>query len=292
MPGGIEVMDYIERAILRIKQAYEIAEHHNNTLICCDSGGKDSSVLIDLCIKAGVPFRIEHNHTTVDAPETVYFIRDNHERIKAQGISVKINYPDTTMWNLIAKKTIPPMRHIRYCCEHLKERKFDNQHLLLGVRWAESNRRKSRGLHEKIGNTKANRIIYQDENDSRHKLLEICVSKNRVITNPIIDWSNREIWGYIKKNNISVNPLYECGYHRVGCVGCPMSTKARYEIERHPKIKAAYIRAFDKMIEMRKKRGLQCDKSFEDGESIMRWWTDPKYDPKIEARLLTLENEI
>jgi phosphoadenosine phosphosulfate reductase len=65
----------VKKAILRIQHAYEIAEHMSRTLIVAYSGGKDSDVLLDLAIRSSVPFRAEHNHTTADAPETVYHIQ-------------------------------------------------------------------------------------------------------------------------------------------------------------------------------------------------------------------------
>lgn len=39
------------------------------------SGGKDSDALVELFFISGVKFHIIHNHTTIDAPETVYYIR-------------------------------------------------------------------------------------------------------------------------------------------------------------------------------------------------------------------------
>lgn len=39
------------------------------------SGGKDSDVILHLAKKAGVPFVAVHNLTTVDAPETVRYVK-------------------------------------------------------------------------------------------------------------------------------------------------------------------------------------------------------------------------
>jgi phosphoadenosine phosphosulfate reductase len=89
------------------------------TLIVAYSGGKDSDVLLHLAIKSGVPFEVQHNHTTADAPQTVYHIREVFERLTLQGIPNKINYPPeitdingkkvrASMWNLIQKKLMPP----------------------------------------------------------------------------------------------------------------------------------------------------------------------------------------
>ena len=248
----------------------------------------DSDVLLDLAIKSGVPCLVQHNHTTVDAPETVYHIRNVFKRLETIGITSKINKPEMSMWQLIAKKGMPPLRTVRYCCQILKERKFDNQHILLGVRWDESRKRSERGLHEKIGRTKAEKIIYVDENDDARRLQEICQMNNRIVTNPIVDWSNSDVWTYIRKNDIKYNPLYDRGYHRVGCLFCPMAStreKTRH-LREYPKYKKAYIVAFEKMIEhsITEKKDFSSRRG--NAEELFNWWINEKYDP----RQLTLDD--
>ena len=98
------------------------------------SGGKDSDCIKILAQLAGVKFEAVHNLTTVDAPETV-------EYIKAQS-DVRIDYPHTSMWELIVKKKFPPTRLIRYCCQELKEKGGQGKVTITGVRWAESSQRK------------------------------------------------------------------------------------------------------------------------------------------------------
>jgi len=282
--------DKINKAILRIQQGYEMSRHAGNTLICAYSGGKDSDALLDLCLKSGVPFRAEHNHTGIDAPETAYHIRDVFSGL---NMPTAINMPEMSMWQLIVKKLMPPTRRVRYCCEYLKERKFDNQHLLMGVRWAESNSRKSRGTHEKLSAKREDRIIYQDENDNNRKLTEICMRNNRVATNPIIDWTDKDVWEYVRNNNLKMNPLYECGFRRVGCIGCPNAGKhVLAQFARYPKYKVAYIRAFDKMIiakvksRERRRKPQDVSEIWQSGEMLFNRWTNPKFDPQQ----LTLED--
>ena len=65
----------------------------------CYSGGKDSDTILALAKLAGVKFEAVHNLTTVDAPETVRYIKNNPD--------VRIDYPDTSMWKLIVKKRMP-----------------------------------------------------------------------------------------------------------------------------------------------------------------------------------------
>lgn len=49
--------------------------------------------------------------------------------------------------------------------------------------------------------------------------------------------------------------------------------------ERYPKYKQAYIRAFDKMLEVRETKGLKKMRGWENGKSVFRWWIDEKWNP-------------
>jgi len=260
------------KAMQRIQAAYEIARGMGNKLVLAYSGGKDSDVLLDLAVKSGAPFEAAHNLTTVDAPETVYHVRDVFERLGRLGIPAKINRPETGMWDLIPKNQMPPTRLMRYCCTALKERQFAGEHILTGVRWAESASRKKRGVHEKLAKDAARRIVYYDENDDAQKLTNICVANNRVATNPIISWTDADVWEYIRGEGIKTNPLYGCGFRRVGCIGCPLGRKKNmlFEFQLFPKYKALYMAAFDRMLESRKSAGKTT--RWENAGQVFDWW--------------------
>ena len=100
------------------KEAIEILQvlcAYDNCVIS-DSGGKDSSVLKHIALKAreiyGLNFKVRHNHTTVDAPETVYFVREEKEKFEKMGIEYEISYPKETMWQLIVRHGTPPTRRM------------------------------------------------------------------------------------------------------------------------------------------------------------------------------------
>ena len=106
------------------------------------------------------------------------------------------------------------------------------------------------------------------------------------LVNPIYEWTDSDIWEYIRQNNIEVNPLYEMGYERVGCIGCPLAShKTRVkEFEDFPRFKQMYINAFTKMIQNRKDRGLACQ--WETGEEVFEWWMETyKYEVKGQYNL-------
>lgn len=81
-------------AIGRLKAASDMAlKYYGTPLVVTTSGGKDSSVCVELALRGGIPFEVQHNHTTADAPETVRFVRQEFARLENLGVKCTINYP-------------------------------------------------------------------------------------------------------------------------------------------------------------------------------------------------------
>ena len=91
------------------------------------------------------------------------------------------------------------------------------------------------------------------DNRENARIVEMCYKDHTTLVNPIIDWTTAEVWEFIREYNLPYCSLYDEGFKRLGCIGCPMgSTQQReYEFERWPKYKDLYLKAFDKMIKMR-----------------------------------------
>ncbi len=87
-----------------------------------------------------------------------------------------------------------------------------------------------------------------NDNDLGRKLFEDCRLRSERVCNPIIDWSDDDVWDYLKSRGVPYNPLYDEGFKRIGCIGCPMASKAerQKQFERWPKYRVAYIRAFER----------------------------------------------
>lgn len=281
-----EMMNDLEQmAIERLKTASEMSlANYGLPLIITDSGGKDSSVVKELARRSGIPFEIQHNHTTADAPETVRFVRQEAKRFEELGIKYTINMPvykgqRTSMWNLIPQKLMPPTRLVRYCCEVLKEGGGKGRFIATGVRWEEStNRKNNRGIYEKASPDKERRIILNNDNDDKRLLFENCRLKAKRVVNPIVDWTDKDVWGFLTDECAPpVNPLYAEGWCRVGCVGCPIASKNREkEFIRWPKYKQLYINAFDRMIQEREKRGKLSGtwRNGTTGKDVFNWWME------------------
>lgn len=257
---------------------------YKRPLVITYSGGKDSDVLLRLAENSGIPFEVLHSLTTADAPETVYHVRDTFRRMEEKGVKCVIDahvQPDgkrVTMWNLIPKKMMPPTRWMRYCCAELKEGGGKGRFIATGVRWDESTRRKnSRGLIEVSHRDKTKRLILMDDNDETRMQFETCQLKGQRTVNPIVGWTTSDVWDYVASEHIHMNPLYTRGFSRVGCIGCPMAGKCRkMEFAMYPKIKLAYIRAFDRMLEERRRRG-KMDGGMRWGETgvdVFHWWIE------------------
>lgn len=254
-------------------------QFYGQPLIVTDSGGKDSSVCKKLAEIAGIKYEVMHNHTTADAPETVFFVRDEFKRLESDGIKCILNKPTykgkmVSMWTLIPQKLMPPTRIVRYCCDVLKEGGGTGRFITTGVRWAESTKRKNtRGIFENVSKDKEKRIILNNDNDDTRRLFETCSIKAKRVCNPIIDWTDSDVWDFLKSEQVPLNPLYSNGFNRVGCIGCPMANKQRYEQFRiYPKYKNCYIMAFGWMVDARKQKGLKT--KWENGEEVFHWWME------------------
>lgn len=232
------------------------------------SGGKDSVVIKELANMASVKYDAHYNHTSVDPPELIYFIKQYHK-------DVAIEYPRDkdgkriTMWNLIPKKKMPPTRLMRYCCEVLKEHGGDGRVVVTGVRKAESARRKSQRAGLEIATTDKIRMGADPDNPDNARLLNSCPIKGKHIVNPIIDWTDEDVWEFIKYREIPYCKLYDEGFKRIGCVGCP-SSNASVGFERYPKIKKAYLTAFEKMLIERRRNGMKTE--WKTAEDVFSWW--------------------
>ena len=94
--------------------------------------------------------------------------------------------------------------------------------------------------------------------------------------NPIIDWTDEDVWEFIHTYNIPYCELYDTGCTRLGCVGCPMGGYAaqRRELTRWPQYRKLYVSAFDDMLAARRCDGkLNHSSLWQSGEGVMQWWT-------------------
>jgi phosphoadenosine phosphosulfate reductase len=184
----------------------------------CFSGGKDSIVQDKLFELSGVKFTRNLNNTTIDPPELLRFVRKY--------------YPDTIWHNppqgnlpmyMKEKSCGPPTRLARWCCELYKEQGGRGLFKAFGVRAEESARRK--GMWQTV---------------TLHK------SDLSPILSPILYWTEMDVWNFIKKYNLPYCSLYDEGFKRLGCIGCPMggAKGMARDFARWPKYEKLWKRGF------------------------------------------------
>ena len=187
------------------------------------SGGKDSVVILELAKMAGVKFTAYYSVTTIDPPELVRFIIEEHPEVKRI-------LPKKNFFALIRDKKMLPIRTRRFCCEILKEHHGAGYCNIVGVRAAESVRRKKQAAEIKIfhGTKVEKKTLSQSE-----KTQFQCVGgKDKVLISPILDWTDSDVWGFIKKFHVKYCELYDQGFKRLGCLFCPSANKRERERER------------------------------------------------------------
>lgn len=273
-------MDLEHKSIERLKMASEMSlAYYGQPLIITTSGGKDSDICLELARRSGIPYEVQHNLTTADAPQAVHRVRDQFRKLELRGIKCTENKPiykgqRVSMWTLIPQKSMPPTRLARYCCEVLKEQGGKNRMITTGVRWAESTSRKNnRGIYEKMSSDPNKKIILNNDNDDKRLLFENCRLKAKRVCNPIIEWTDQDVWDFIRSEHMDMNPLYYMGFTRVGCIGCPMASGRRYmEFQMFPTYKTAYIKAFGRMLAERKLRGRPT--TWQSAEEVFAWWME------------------
>ncbi len=232
--------DQLEQtAIERIQKFAKIAGKMGFEVCLGFSGGKDSQVCYDLCKRSGIVFKAYYN-VAFESNTTKRFISEHYP-----DVIWRKNVPYGFIENISANhKGFLPTVQAAYCCRDFKHnpKNVDNCSIV-GVRRAESNARSSRTAFSAKNKTtlKKNKELVSEY------FVENCQSvggASVIQLMPIVDWSDDDIWDYIYKYNLPVNPEY---HHtkRVGCIVCPKSNFTRnfYYLMKYPKLIDAFILA-------------------------------------------------
>ena len=227
-----------EKAVERIR-AFEPPEGYYLAF----SGGKDSVVLKALADRAGAKYDAHYSVTTIDPPELTRFIRRHHP-------DVAWDHPVKPFLRRLVEKGFP-RRQGRWCCEEYKERGGAGRVVLTGIRAAESARRGKRRMVETCMNDPSKRYVH-----------------------PIIDWSEEDVWRYIRAEGLPYCELYDQGWKRIGCLFCPMlyHKRRRHEVRIYPRYAAAFRKAFCALYERRKAAGAGSVDRWPDGNAMFDWW--------------------
>lgn len=188
-----------------------VHKYFKRNIVISFSGGKDSSVVADIVVRALSNPSIVHvfGDTTLEFPITANYVkrfRENNPKIILKVAKNK----EQNFYN-VCDDIGPPARVMRWCCSMFKTgpitRVLNNLYkdkpilTFYGIRKCES-----------VSRSKYNRV--EDSAES------IKIAK-QTVASPIFYWKDIDIWLYLLGENVDFNDAYRLGYDRVGCWCCP-----------------------------------------------------------------------
>ena len=216
----------------------------------CFSGGKDSILTKFLCDKAGIKYNAVYSITTIDPPPVVQFIKNRHPE-------VDLKRQPKNFFEMILEKGFP-IRQKRWCCEYFKENTGNSFLKIIGVRHSESAARAKRWS--------------QITKHREHDQFLLC---------PSLYFEDFEVWEVIKGEGLSYCELYDCGFHRLGCIGCPMATtkERRMQLDMFPRYESLFMLSFSRLWGKRagtvnKRSGKEWfgSRKFKCSDDLFEWW--------------------
>lgn len=161
------------------------------------SGGKDSCVLLDLAIKANYKIRVFAVLADTEFKET---------------------YDLITRW---------VNRHSLDYKEYMFYQKDNKDPLLCcGQNKVDMTKEALKNVNAWFSG------IRRDEGITRVNFERMEVKDGLMKINPILDFTELDIWRYIATNNLTVNPKYKEGYRSLGCAKCSFLEEDESETER------------------------------------------------------------
>lgn len=183
------------------------AETYNGALVFANSLGAEDVVIADLISKA--------------CPEIVNFVLDTG-RLPEETLTLLAQVRETYP-NLQVKVYYPESADVEaYVAENGINAFYESQDLRKGCCFV----RKIKPLKRALSGQKAwitglrreqsvtrDEIQFEewDEGNNMHKL------------NPLADWSEKEVWAYIRAENVPYNALHDKHYPSIGCAPCTRS---------------------------------------------------------------------
>lgn len=231
------------------------------------SGGKDSQAIFHVAQLAGVKFNAHMNLTSVDPPEVIRFVKKHYPE-------VELTKPKDSIYNIAVRRKILPTMRVRWCCQEFKETAGAGRVTLIGIRHEESSQRARRneveisnrkysgtfdGLDEYRQSQREKRLRRRSQredgstnitNATEEQTAGCIHGKESLLVSPIIRWTERDVWEFL--NQVVCVPhceLYDEGWHRLGCISCPLAGAKQMAIEnkRWPHVKRNWIKAIMKI---------------------------------------------
>lgn len=246
----------IKLSLIRIREWYE---YYNGDVYVAFSGGKDSTVLLDLVRSIYPDVEALFVNTGLEFPEIVDFVKtiENVTAIRPKMSFKKVL--EVEGFPVVSKVVSMAINRYRNTKDPLQKeyRKYGTKngkyigeagvipkkwHYLIDAPFKISEKCCDRLKKEpykrfnKISVKYAYVGVMADESNNREQdyLKRGCNSFEGKYpqSRPIAFWKEQDIWEYIHLNNIGYSKIYNMGYKRTGCIFCPFGVQFEKTLNR------------------------------------------------------------
>ncbi len=190
---------------------YFLKENKAKIALALSLSAEDQALTHMVC-NADITTRIFTLDTGRLFPETYNLIVETN---KKYGIAIEVYFPDyRAVQEMVKKKGI-----------NLFYESVENRKECCHIRKVEPLKRAMKGLEVWICG------LRKDQSVTRFysKLVEWDDVNGLIKLNPLINWTEKQVWDYIRKNEIPYNALHEKGFNSIGCQPCTRAIKADEE---------------------------------------------------------------
>jgi phosphoadenosine phosphosulfate reductase len=190
--------------------SWSFAKFHPRLALAC-SFQAEGSVLIDLIHRLrGNDFRL----FTLDTGRLNQETYDCMEAIRARyAIKVEVFFPHAAQVEDMVRQ-----HGMNLFYDSIEKRK-----LCCGIRKVEPLKRALSGLDCWMTGLRREQAITRTEVQK----VEIDQEHGGIVKiNPLVDWTGRQVWDYIRQNKLPYNRLHDRGYPSIGCAPCTRAVQA------------------------------------------------------------------
>lgn len=184
-------------------------DKYGDKIALASSFGAEDVVLIDMMVKINTSpriFTLDTGRLHQETYDVMDAVRDKY------GIKIEVMCPNTAaLENMVSSKGF-----------NLFYQSIENRKQCCGVRKMEPLKRVLSGLDAWITGLRRQQAVTR----TAVKNIEMDESNKIVKVNPLVDWSEQQVWDYIKANDVPYNKLHDKGYPSIGCEPCTRAIKA------------------------------------------------------------------
>jgi len=189
------------------------AFHEYERIALASSFGAEDVALIDIAVKINpkvVVFTLDTGRLYEETYEVMESIREKY------NIKIKVYFPDAKEVEKLETE------HGFYSFR----KSFEARRECCNIRKVEPLKQALQGLDAWITGLRREQAVTRKD----LKKVEYDEANNLMKINPLADWSELQVWDYIKKNNLPYNKLYDKNFTSIGCAPCTRAIKDNEDI--------------------------------------------------------------